>query len=100
MISSPCVSRITLRRDKVESFGQYPFSLPVVRRLEQIELHPRDGMPQQVDGRVRATLRRRIALLPCHFPKHLPLGQCALQAAAAPSLPRPCPSTHLPSLPH
>ena len=40
MISSQFVSRITLRRDKVESFDRYPFSLPVVRSLESIDLHP------------------------------------------------------------
>lgn len=35
------VRSVTLRRDKVASFDQYPFCLPVVRSLNQIELHPK-----------------------------------------------------------
>lgn len=34
------VLAIKLRRDKVLSFDEYPFSLPVVRHLETLELHP------------------------------------------------------------
>jgi hypothetical protein len=34
------VLAVKLRRDKVSSFDEYPFSLPVVRHLETLELHP------------------------------------------------------------
>jgi predicted ATPase len=34
------VLAVKLRRDKIASFDLYPFSLPVVRHLETLELHP------------------------------------------------------------
>jgi predicted ATPase len=34
------VLAVKLRRDKVSSFEDYPFSLPVVRHLDTLELHP------------------------------------------------------------
>jgi predicted ATPase len=34
------VLTVKLRRDKVTSFDEYPFSLPVVRQLDALELHP------------------------------------------------------------
>jgi len=41
MISTQYISRISLQRDKVESFDRYPFSLSAVRSLETLELHPK-----------------------------------------------------------
>ena len=35
------VSRISLRKDKVESFDRYPFTLPIVRSFDYIDLHPK-----------------------------------------------------------
>lgn len=34
------VREAKLRRDKITSFDQYPFSLPVVRHLDTLDLHP------------------------------------------------------------
>ncbi len=34
------VLAVKLRRDKVTSFDEYPFSLPVVRQLDALELNP------------------------------------------------------------
>jgi predicted ATPase len=34
------VLAVKLRREKVASFDEYPFSLPVVRHLDSLELHP------------------------------------------------------------
>ncbi|CAN7572888.1 AAA family ATPase [Acidovorax sp. LjRoot66] len=62
MISSQYVSRITLRREKVESFEQYPFSLPVVRHLEQIDLHPRVNFFVGENGSGKSTLLEAIAV--------------------------------------
>ena len=39
MIRRRFVSRVTLRRDIVESFERYPFSLPAVRGLDALEIH-------------------------------------------------------------
>lgn len=33
MLSTQYVSRVTLRRDKVESFARYPFSVPALREF-------------------------------------------------------------------
>jgi len=62
MISSQFVSRITLLRDKVESFDQYPFSLPVVRALEQIDLHPHVNFFVGENGSGKSTLLEAIAV--------------------------------------
>lgn len=39
MLSTQYVSRVTLRRDKVESFARYPFSVPALREFDYLELH-------------------------------------------------------------
>ncbi|MFN9476744.1 AAA family ATPase [Acidovorax sp.] len=62
MISSQFVSRITLLRDKVESFDQYPFSLSVVRALEQIDLHPHVNFFVGENGSGKSTLLEAIAV--------------------------------------
>lgn len=62
MISSQYVSRVTLRRDKVESFERYPFSLPAVRLLEQVELHPRMTFFIGENGAGKSTLLEAIAV--------------------------------------
>lgn len=62
MISSQFVSRITLLRDKVESFDQYPFSLPVVRALEHIDLHPHVNFFVGENGSGKSTLLEAIAV--------------------------------------
>lgn len=64
MISYQYASRITLRRDKVEPFEQYPFSLPVVRHLEQIDLHPGVSFFVGENGSGKSTLREAIAVSP------------------------------------
>ena len=41
MISPQFISRVSLRRDIVESFDSYPFCLPAVRMLDYLEMHPK-----------------------------------------------------------
>lgn len=62
MISSQYISRITLLRDKVESFGQYPFCLPSVRSLDTIEPHPRVTFFVGENGSGKSTLLEAIAM--------------------------------------
>ena len=62
MISSQYVSRITLQRDKVESFDRYPFSLPAVRSLERIDLHPKVTYFVGENGSGKSTLLEAIAV--------------------------------------
>jgi predicted ATPase len=62
MISSQYVGRVTLRRDKVESFDRYPFSLPAVRSLEQLDMHPRVTYFIGENGSGKSTLLEAIAV--------------------------------------
>ena len=62
MISSQFVSRISLRRDKVTSFDRYPFSLPVVREMHQIDLHPKVTIFVGENGAGKSTLLEAIAV--------------------------------------
>ncbi|KJK25644.1 hypothetical protein UB46_04590 [Burkholderiaceae bacterium 16] len=39
MISSQFISRVSLRRDIVDSFERHPFCLPAVRTLDAMEMH-------------------------------------------------------------
>lgn len=62
MISSQYISRITLQREKVDSFDRYPFSLPAVRSLEQIDLHPKVTYFVGENGSGKSTLLEAIAV--------------------------------------
>ncbi|WP_459613788.1 hypothetical protein [Dickeya oryzae] len=41
MISNQYISRISLNRDKVESFDLYPFSIPAIHSFDFIDPHPK-----------------------------------------------------------
>src|SRR5471032_3494743 len=62
MISTQYISRISLQRDKVESFDRYPFSLPAVRSLETLELHPKMTFFVGENGSGKSTLLEAIAV--------------------------------------
>jgi predicted ATPase len=62
MSSSQFVNRITLRRDKVSSFDRYPFSLPVVRSLDSLELHPKVTFFVGENGSGKSTLLEAVAV--------------------------------------
>ncbi|SFU40478.1 Predicted ATPase [Polaromonas sp. YR568] len=62
VISSQFASRVTLLRDKVESFAAYPFCLPAVRTLEQIDLHPKVTFLVGENGSGKSTLLEAIAI--------------------------------------
>src|ERR1700710_378370 len=62
MISSQYISRISLLRDKVESFDRYPFSLPAVRSLDTLELHPKITFFVGENGSGKSTLLEAIAV--------------------------------------
>ncbi|MES2670488.1 MAG: AAA family ATPase [Pseudomonadota bacterium] len=52
---------VKLKRDKVASFDQYPFSLPVVRNLHTLELHPKVTFIIGENGSGKSTLLEAIA---------------------------------------
>jgi len=62
MISTQFVSRISLQRDKVDSFDRYPFSLPAFRGLDQIDLHPKMTIFVGENGSGKSTLLETIAV--------------------------------------
>lgn len=62
MLSSQFVSRVTLLRDKVPGFDRYPFSLPAVRELETLDLHPRVTFLVGENGSGKSTLLEGIAV--------------------------------------
>jgi len=56
------VREVKLRRDKVTSFDQYPFFLPVVRHLESLELHPAVTFLVGENGSGKSTLLEAVAV--------------------------------------
>ena len=56
------VMAIKLRRDKVASFDQYPFTLPVVRHLDELELHPAVTFLVGENGSGKSTLLEALAV--------------------------------------
>ncbi len=62
VITKQFVSEVKLRRDEVPSFDAYPFSLPAVRRLETLPLHPRMTIFIGENGTGKSTLLEAIAV--------------------------------------
>ena len=62
MISSQFIQRVSLRRDTVHSFDHYPFHLPAVRSLDQLEMHPRVTFFIGENGSGKSTLLEAIAV--------------------------------------
>jgi predicted ATPase len=62
VISAQYVSRITLQRDRVDSFERYPFALPAVRSLHELDLHPRMTIFVGENGSGKSTLLEAIAV--------------------------------------
>jgi predicted ATPase len=52
---------VKLKRDKVPSFDTYPFSLPVIRALDTLELHPKVTFIVGENGSGKSTLLEAIA---------------------------------------
>nr|WP_298168219.1 AAA family ATPase [uncultured Pseudomonas sp.] len=62
MLSSQFVSRVSLLRDKVESFARYPFCLPAIASLERLDLHPNVTFFVGENGSGKSTLLEAIAV--------------------------------------
>lgn len=59
--SKPYLIDITLQRDKVPSWEEYPFSLPVVRNLETLRFHPDVTFLIGENGTGKSTLLEAVA---------------------------------------
>src|SRR5438552_1120755 len=66
MISKQYIAEIRLKREAVESFDKYPFSLAAVRPLETLELHPAVTFFVGENGSGKSTLLEAIAVA-CGF---------------------------------
>ena len=53
---------IKLLRDKIDSFNQYPFSLPIFRELDYLEFHPQVTFIVGENGTGKSTLLEAIAV--------------------------------------
>src|SRR5688572_11890940 len=62
MTSTQYVRCISLQREKVDSFDRYPFSLPAVRSLQRIELHPKMTYFIGENGSGKSTLLEALAI--------------------------------------
>lgn len=62
MISSQYVRHVSLKRENIDSFELYPFSLPSVRSLDTLELHPKITFLVGENGSGKSTLLEAIAV--------------------------------------
>lgn len=62
MMTTQYVSRITLRRDQVDAFDRYPFSLPAIRSLDYLDLHPKVTFLVGENGSGKSTLLEALAV--------------------------------------
>ncbi|RZJ17025.1 MAG: AAA family ATPase, partial [Haliea sp.] len=62
VISSQFASRVTLVRDTVPSFDRYPFNLPAVQSLDQMDLHPKVTFFVGENGSGKSTLLEAMAV--------------------------------------
>ena len=62
MISSQYVRHVSLKRENIDSFERYPFSLPSVRSLDTLELHPKITFLVGENGSGKSTLLEAIAV--------------------------------------
>lgn len=62
VVSSQFASRLTLLRDRVTSFDEYPFNLAAVRTLDTLDLHPKLTFFVGENGSGKSTLLEAIAV--------------------------------------
>jgi predicted ATPase len=57
----PFIQCVTLLREKVPSFDQYPFSIPAIKNLSRLDIHPRVTFFAAENGTGKSTLMEAIA---------------------------------------
>jgi predicted ATPase len=62
MISSQYARSVSLKREDIASFEDYPFCLPAVRSLQTLELHPNITFLVGENGSGKSTLLEAIAV--------------------------------------
>lgn len=61
-VSEQYIREVKLRRDRVPSFDRYPFSLPAVRNLQTLPLHPAVTFIVGENGSGKSTLLEAVAV--------------------------------------
>jgi predicted ATPase len=61
-VTSSFVRSVVLKRDEVADFGSYPFSIPAIRDLEQLDLHEGVTLLAGENGSGKSTLIEAIAV--------------------------------------
>jgi predicted ATPase len=61
-VLDPFVRTVTLRRDEVEDFDVYPFSIPAIRSLTELQLDPKVTLIAGENGSGKSTLVEAIAV--------------------------------------
>jgi predicted ATPase len=56
------IRKVVLRTDKIESFDEYPYSLPAIKNLESLTLHPKVTYIIGENGTGKSTLLEAIAV--------------------------------------
>ena len=62
VVSTQFAGRVTLLRDKVETFDRYPFALPAIRTLDFLDLHPKITFLVGENGSGKSTLLEAMAV--------------------------------------
>jgi predicted ATPase len=62
MLSPQYISQISLRREIIENFDTYPFSIPTIRHLDTIKFHPKVTYFVGENGLGKSTLLEAIAV--------------------------------------
>lgn len=63
MYHEPFLESIHLKRDGIASFDEFPFSVPAISKLDQLEFHPKVTFFIGENGAGKSTLLEAIALL-------------------------------------
>lgn len=61
-LAQPYLIEIRLKKDKIPSFEQYPFSLPAIKNLSALKLHPKVTFIVGENGSGKSTLLEAIAV--------------------------------------
>ncbi|CDZ23885.1 hypothetical protein CCDG5_0756 [[Clostridium] cellulosi] len=56
------IKEISLKRDKIENYNQYPFSLPIIRHLDTLKLSKNVSIIVGENGSGKSTLLEAIAV--------------------------------------